>query len=214
METDQFATPLNSEPHWADMSLERLGDDFALDREGHDLRPFRGIAEIRSGSAQFCTSTAPIIPPIWQHVVSQRRNLRNAVTAKTDDNFYENEQGIVIYLRRLEDETLSGETMFPVLLRHFLRPQAIIAAQGPSSEDDKGLQHIVDRRGKMLGLWKTTIRTPLENLDPRLFVELERAALDGTPTALPNDGPRTPGKRNRHSRRGGSTQSGVEARQS
>uniref|UniRef100_A0A915B5K6 DUF5641 domain-containing protein n=1 Tax=Parascaris univalens TaxID=6257 RepID=A0A915B5K6_PARUN len=39
----------------------------------------------------------------------------------------------------------------------FLRPQAIIAAQGPSPEHDKGLQHTADRRDKLLGPWKATI---------------------------------------------------------
>uniref|UniRef100_A0A915BVD3 DUF5641 domain-containing protein n=1 Tax=Parascaris univalens TaxID=6257 RepID=A0A915BVD3_PARUN len=39
----------------------------------------------------------------------------------------------------------------------FLRPQAIIAAQGLRPEHDKGLQHIADRRDKLLGLWKATI---------------------------------------------------------
>uniref|UniRef100_A0A915CKF5 Integrase catalytic domain-containing protein n=1 Tax=Parascaris univalens TaxID=6257 RepID=A0A915CKF5_PARUN len=39
----------------------------------------------------------------------------------------------------------------------FLRPQAIIATQGPNPEDDEGLQHIADRRGRLLGLWKATI---------------------------------------------------------
>uniref|UniRef100_A0A915A8F5 DUF5641 domain-containing protein n=1 Tax=Parascaris univalens TaxID=6257 RepID=A0A915A8F5_PARUN len=42
----------------------------------------------------------------------------------------------------------------------FLRPQAIIAAQAPSPEDDKGLQHTAGRRGKLLCLWKATISNP------------------------------------------------------
>uniref|UniRef100_A0A915BU25 DUF5641 domain-containing protein n=1 Tax=Parascaris univalens TaxID=6257 RepID=A0A915BU25_PARUN len=93
--------------------------------------------------------TAVITPRTWQHVVSQLRSLGNAVNGGKDLHFSSEKVGI-----GLNGQLHITQWPWPV---HFLRPQAIIVAQAPSPEDDKGLQHAADRRGKLLGLWKATI---------------------------------------------------------